>query len=341
MQIDNIDFVVAWVDGNDPTLNQRRLKYWQEHNNSAYQAKPNPPGTHYGNNNEIIFCLASILRNAPFARRIHVITDQQRPPLQDLRDFGFSQAELAKISIVDHQDIFRELDDLAPTFNSLSIESLIHRAPGLADHFVYMNDDFFIMKPTSPSDYFAAPETPVISGNIRPYCPIYYRCKLWLLDLWSLRQKTRWSFVNGCMGAGLAAKMVFRYILLDHSPRPMYRPVLHDFFESYPQILRENAKFRFRHRRQFLPSALASCLSLRQGKLKIRPRDLTVGYLKPGATSKHRHSAILPKDVHFLCVQNLDQATEVERAHLLDRLRWALTTPHPKDPIHVSRERPE
>lgn len=348
MQINEIDFVVTWVDGNDPQLNQRRQQYWLEEHQSSRPQTANPPPSQYANNNEIIYCLASILRNAPFARRIHVITDRQRPPLAALEDFGFNEAELAKISIVDHRDIFGDLADLAPTFNSLSIESLIHRTKGLADHFVYMNDDFFIIKPTFPSDYFAGPETPIVNGKILPYSRTYHRTKLWLLAIWGQKNRVRWSFLNGCMSAALACGLRFRYVRLDHSPRPMFRPILDDYFKSHPRILRENARHRFRHYRQFLPQALASCLSLQQGMLRVNSNAHTVGYVKPGRPMRfnpdmnnlknleevnhlHPSNARSSEEMRFLCVQNLDQATEIERNNLLASLGAALTSTHQKD----------
>lgn len=92
---------------------------------------------------------------------------------------------------MDHRAIFENFSDLIPTFNAVSIETVIHRTPGLADHFVYMNDDFFILRNTSPSDYFAAPETPIISGRVLPYLRTYYRLKLSLLDILSKRKNVR------------------------------------------------------------------------------------------------------------------------------------------------------
>ena len=341
MSIDEIDFVVSWVNGNDPRLNQLRLRYWQEQEQPIYPPSHNPPATQYANNNEIIYCLASILRNAKFVRRIHVITDQQKPPLEALLDFGFNETELAKISIVDHTLIFGNLIDLAPTFNSLSIESLIHRTPGLADHFVYMNDDFFILKETSPSDYFWAPKTPVIHAQFRPYSRTYHSIKQKLLDAQIRKKRVRWSFVDGCISAAIMSGLRFRYLQLEHSPLPMYRPILQDFFTANPLLLEENIRHRFRHHRQFLPQALASCLSFQCGSLKVKSSGNSVCYLKSNtlaqfnsqnqSTQSKKNTGHMPRaiktsgETQFLCVQNLDQVNELERNTLLKFLHAALT----------------
>jgi hypothetical protein len=56
---------------------------------------------------------------------------------------------------VTHQQIFRWPEHL-PTFNSTSIESHLHRIPGLAEHFIYANDDMFLGAPVAPEDFFTS-----------------------------------------------------------------------------------------------------------------------------------------------------------------------------------------
>lgn len=41
-----------------------------------------------------------------------------------------------------------------PTFNSNTIEMFLHRIPGIAEEFIYFNDDFFPVAPSSPEDFF-------------------------------------------------------------------------------------------------------------------------------------------------------------------------------------------
>ena len=41
-----------------------------------------------------------------------------------------------------------------PVFNSRAIEINLHRIPGLAEQFVYFNDDMFITKPVTKEDFF-------------------------------------------------------------------------------------------------------------------------------------------------------------------------------------------
>jgi len=87
------------------------------------------------------------------------VTDDQQPVLAPM-----SAGEDAKIRIVDHRAIFAGYEDALPTFNSLSIETMLWRIPGLADHFLYFNDDVFLTAPVTPSDFFSA-DGPVLRGK--------------------------------------------------------------------------------------------------------------------------------------------------------------------------------
>ena len=62
-------------------------------------------------------------------------------------------ADDPRITLVDHRDILPA--DALPTFNSQAIETSLHKIPGLAEHFVYVNDDVFLARPTRPELFFS------------------------------------------------------------------------------------------------------------------------------------------------------------------------------------------
>ena len=41
-----------------------------------------------------------------------------------------------------------------PSYNSAAIELNLHRIEGLSEHFIYFNDDMFMIKDTQPSDFY-------------------------------------------------------------------------------------------------------------------------------------------------------------------------------------------
>ena len=81
---------------------------------------------------------------APWVRRIHFVTSGQKPEWLDESN--------PKINLVNHKDYIPE--EFLPTYNSVVIERYIHRIPGLADHFVYFNDDFYIINTITPARFF-------------------------------------------------------------------------------------------------------------------------------------------------------------------------------------------
>ena len=57
------------------------------------------------------------------------------------------------VTVVSHREMFGDTG-LLPTFNSQAIESRLHRIPGLAEHFLYLNDDVFLGRPVAPTMFF-------------------------------------------------------------------------------------------------------------------------------------------------------------------------------------------
>ena len=135
-----IDAVYTWVDSSDPAWRQRRAGFDLE---TTLVSAANPE--RYINRDELRFSLRSLWAHAPFLRRIHIVTDDQVPAWLDTSD--------DRINIVDHRDIFPD-PTVLPTFNSHAIEACLHRIAGLADHFVYFNDDFFLGREITPDDLF-------------------------------------------------------------------------------------------------------------------------------------------------------------------------------------------
>ena len=49
---------------------------------------------------------------------------------------------------------------MRPTYNSFAIESYLDRIPGLAEHFIYLNDDMFFGNNVTEGDFFSASGAP-------------------------------------------------------------------------------------------------------------------------------------------------------------------------------------
>ena len=74
----SVDAVITWVDGADPAHRQK-LDAWLAQSGMPRPATAEP--TRFNDAGEIDWCIRSILRFAPWFRRIHVVVDAQTPAI--------------------------------------------------------------------------------------------------------------------------------------------------------------------------------------------------------------------------------------------------------------------
>lgn len=141
-----IDVVYTWVNGSDPAWKARRDSALQRMSGSGAVASRHPSATdesRFADSEELRYSLRSLHRNACWVRRVHLVTDGQIP--------SWLRRDDPRIRIVDHSEIIG-----GSRFNSHAIESALHRIPGLAEHYLYLNDDVMFGRIAHPGDYFAA-----------------------------------------------------------------------------------------------------------------------------------------------------------------------------------------
>lgn len=141
-----IDAVFTWVDGADLAWQKRRDQFLSDHKKSVASHDDGAGPERFLSRDEIYYAVAAAAKNMPWLRRIVVVTDGQRHER--------IATEFPEVEFVDHREIFPD-PGVLPVFNSHAIEACLHRIPGLAEHFVYFNDDMIVARPLAPSDLFA------------------------------------------------------------------------------------------------------------------------------------------------------------------------------------------
>ena len=101
-------------------------------------------GNRFIDNEELRYSLRSVEMYAPWVRHVWIVTNGQVPAWLNLSN--------PHVSVVTHADIFRNATHL-PSFSSPAIEANLHRIPGLASRFVYLNDDVMFAQPVFPDDF--------------------------------------------------------------------------------------------------------------------------------------------------------------------------------------------
>ena len=132
-----IDAVILWVDGNDPEWIKERNKYHPDKTQDS-------GGSRYRDWGLLKYLFRSICKYAPWIRTVHLVTCGQKPEWLNLK--------CEKLHFVSHADFISE--KYLPTFSSRSIDLNLHRIEGLAEHFIYFNDDMLLTDYVKPSDFF-------------------------------------------------------------------------------------------------------------------------------------------------------------------------------------------
>lgn len=285
-----IDIVVAWVDGSDPAHSAKR-KRWEPAEANRNSTQPR----RFSDNDEIRYCLRSIKNHAPWVRTIWLVTDNQFP-----RSISRSLAEEAGIQVVSHQEIFAGLEELLPTFNSLSIEAMLWRIEGLADHYLYMNDDMMFTGTVKPEDFF--PEDKVVLRG------------KWL-D-WRELEKLAPHGHHKLNGARLEGFDISNFFSSTHVPYPFVRPLMASLFEKHRADLIRSACFRFRDNSQIWPVSLHHHQLINEGRALIRkPTDVvhfSVAQCKNGGTAElsAKLDRLTDENVIMTCVNYVEALRE-------------------------------
>lgn len=136
MQKDPIDFVLPWVDGNDPEWQKLFLKYKEDNGDK----RP----LRFRDMNTLRYWFRGVEKFAPWVNKVYFVTCGQIP--------DWLNTENPKLVCVRHDEYIPP--EYLPTFSSNTIELNLHRIPDLSQHFVYFNDDMFLIKETQQRDFF-------------------------------------------------------------------------------------------------------------------------------------------------------------------------------------------
>ena len=303
-----VDAVITWVDGNDP-IHKVKMENYTVDKTTLYKKSVR---MRYDQVNEIEFAVKSILKYAKFVRYIFIVTDDQIPDF--LKDKEKAKKEYPTVFIINHKTIFKGNEDYLPVFNSISIETLLFKIPGLSEYFVYFNDDFFIVKKLTLDDFFID-EKPVIRGSWSTFYDDIWHKKLKRLFLKYSNKKRN---INYKHRKGLQKPAEFlnfdKYFFTEHTPSSIRKSTLENYFNNNISLLNSNIKYRFRSPNQFVMHSLANHLEIKNNSCFLKNDYQLVyfqNYKKPFWWIKNKlKRAEKDKNKLFLCMQSLDQCPE-------------------------------
>ena len=225
----NIDAVVTWVNTTDPTwITAYNYNTGKKFESSTDKKRWTPQTA--DPEAELSTCLELIRKNMPWIRKTFVVTGfRQRPKC--LKD------EI----LIDHQDL-----GLGPVFNSFAIETSLHKIPGLAENFVYFNDDFYVRKPVPPSVFI----------NQKDQCLLYFTTGV---------SSNKWAKF---LQSSTAAPLNIDNIIPEHVPYSLTRSMLQEAEKTLPKKWEATKKCKIRYEcdDELSPIVAAMLIALSQGK---------------------------------------------------------------------------
>lgn len=307
-----VDAVIIWVDGADPN-HAKKLNDYVQSLGGARPRAANPIRFHHSG--ELDYCVTSLLRFAPWLRKIFIVTDAQTPAI--VRKMESSQYE-ERVIVVDHREIFYGFEHHLPTFNSNSISAMLWRIPALSEQFLFLNDDFALIRPLNKEDFFKQGKV-VLRGGWRRFSENGWRKRLkqWLKEL-RPSYKSDQQRTGYLAGQELTAKSLgfeSEYFQIPHNPHAWRLSTLKSYYENNRQLWEFNISFPLRSSQQSIVEALSAHLELQLDNVIVDQKLKTL-QLKPADQAliriKHKLSkADYNTNTVFVCVQSIENADEV------------------------------
>jgi hypothetical protein len=179
------------------------------------------------------------------------------------------------LNIVRHQDIFpRRLPNqrrTLPTYNSFAIEQYIDKIPGLSEHFVLMNDDFFIGRPVEKSKFFTFEGYPKVGFQDNWLVQSRF-CRADLSGS-SANHSYLWAALNTYKLLDNAYGHEERRLVM-HQAYPLTKSLYQKAKNIFPNAFKSTAMNRFRTREDFIPVFLALYSGFHDGTaVNLRPAE--------------------------------------------------------------------
>jgi UDP-glucose 4-epimerase len=218
----DIDLVFSWVDGSSVEFQRERAKRMK----SYVVGDGDDSEARFRQIDELKYALRSVYMFAPWIRNIYIATDSPKPDWLD---------EHPRVTIMPSEAFFEDPEAL-PTHNSHAVESQLHKIPGIAEHFLYSNDDMFFGRPVQPNLFFSP-------GGITKF--VEAKTRIGLGDSNPARSGfENAARVNRRLLRERFGKVTTRH--LEHCAAPLRRSVMEELEAEFAEDFRRTSHSQFR-----------------------------------------------------------------------------------------------
>jgi hypothetical protein len=296
-ETEDVDVVYTWVNSLDPEWLKRKNKYINKYIEKESISKIDDSKYRWTVTNkahdEISLSIESVRKYLPWVRNIFVVT--QRPqtlPKEFIEKFN--------VKIVFHDQIFKNKSVL-PVFSSHAIEANIHHIPGLAEKFIYFNDDMYINRPMKKEDFFY---------NGKPIYRTLYMLGFYytyIHDIIPVKPDNIHKFAITNNKKMMRKFSPYSKIKIPiHHATPVTKTIMLDAEYIFKEEWTKTSNNKFRNSDNIVPVYLALNLAHHKGQMSILSYDKTRNIL----FASYNHS---PGDnydnYHFICVNEVTDDT--------------------------------
>ncbi len=323
----DIDIVVMWVDGSDPDWlaeKSRFDKLGRSDSNGAFCFRD------YG---LMKYWFRAVETYIPWFRKIHFVTWGHLP--------AFLDTSHPKLNIVYHRDFMPE--GTLPCFNSSALEMNLFRINGLSEHFIYFNDDMFVLRPLDQTDFFTEKgipccqfaEMPAIhKGPHGAWKMLYVNGMSIINQHFSKRECQRVNFFKyyniKYRWYDNVRSLAMKYLFPDsfvgfktyHVPAPFCKKTFKKIWEKEPDLMEKMSRHKFREYTD-VNQWLAIWWQLAEGNFKPRRMDsMSIGI--DNSTVDQVCEWIKGQTFEMFCIN--DNLDEKSFPAIMDRLQDAFET---------------
>ena len=251
--MEKIDFIVSWVDGNDPKWLAEKRKYDDQVLSNPLELETKGD-CRYRDFGLMKYWFRAIEKCAPWVNKVFFVTCGQK--LEWLNE------DHPKLKLVNHKDFIPS--EWLPTFNARTISLNYHRIKELSEHFVLFDDEVFLLQPVT-SDFFFRNGNPVLNSWLRyprgvcdnwwrvlfnDYCIVNNSFDM-RKSIWENRK--RWFNVKE-LGVKRARQNLLCYLAnktlpiggYGHLSHPFLKSTFEEIWNRYPDVMEQTCEQKFR-----------------------------------------------------------------------------------------------
>jgi hypothetical protein len=278
----DIDMVFSWVDGTSSEFQRLRA----ERMATYVVGDGDDSEARFRQIDELKYALRSVRLYAPWVRRIFIVTDSPKPAWL---------ADHPLVTVVRSDEFFTDASVL-PTHNSHAVESQLHHIDGLAEHFIYSNDDMFLGRPVRPDMFFSP-------GGVTKFIEAKTRIGLGASAI------GRSGFENAARVNRDLLRQRFGRVTtrhLEHAATPLRRSVLNDLEREFPGDFARTAASAFRSATDIsVTNSLYHYYALITGRAVVQ-NAAKVTYIETtlGAAAEAMQTLLKRRNVDFFCLND-------------------------------------